>query len=236
VTLAAHEGSAPALRVDECWNRIGSSGDGSCPRLPEQARCVNCPVFGQAAAALLDSPIDEADFVRATARAARGDVATPIAGDQSAAAQSVLVFRVADEWLGLPVEVLLQIDMPRPIHPLPHRRNGIVLGLMNVRGTLRVAASLGIMLNLDHSAAGRHAARARRPRTLVAEHRGEVAAFPVDEVEGVVRFAADARMPAPATLAQAAAAHARGVLRWRDTTAGLLDPDRLFDSLARSLR
>lgn len=236
MTLVTHAGSAHALRVDDCWNRIGSSGDGSCPRLPEHTRCVNCPVFGQAAAALLDSPIDEADFLRASASAAQDAAAAPMARDESAASHSVLVFRIADEWLALPVEVLLQIDMPRPVHPLPHRRNGIVLGLMNVRGRLTVAASLAIMLNLDLSAAGRHAARARRARTLVAEHRGDIAAFPVDEVEGVTRFAADAWMQAPATLAHAAAAHARGVLRWRDTTVGLLDPDRLFDSLARNLR
>jgi chemotaxis-related protein WspD len=30
--------------------------------------------------------------------------------------------------------------------------------------------------------------------------------------------------------------HARGVLPWRETTIGLLDVDRLFDSIARSLR
>ena len=34
----------------------------------------------------------------------------------------------------------------------------------------------------------------------------------------------------------AATAHARGVLAWRETTIGLLDADRLFDSIARSLR
>jgi chemotaxis-related protein WspD len=58
----------------------------------------------------------------------------------------------------------------------------------------------------------------------------------VDEVEGVLRFAATALMPVPTTLAHATASHARGVLAWRDTTIGLLDTDRVFDSLAGSLR
>jgi chemotaxis-related protein WspD len=51
-----------------------------------------------------------------------------------------------------------------------------------------------------------------------------------------LRFAATALMPVPTTLAHATASHARGVLAWRDTTIGLLDTDRVFDSLAGSLR
>ena len=42
--------------------------------------------------------------------------------------------------------------------------------------------------------------------------------------------------PVPATLAHATASHARGVLAWRERTIGLLDPERLFDAIARSLR
>lgn len=71
---------------------------------------------------------------------------------------------------------------------------------------------------------------------LVAAHRGEPAAFPVDEVEGMLRFPASALLPVPSTLTHATALHARGVLAWRETTIGLLDADRLFDSIARSLR
>lgn len=234
--LDVPDGNALAQCVDDCWNRIGTFGDGSCPRLPEHARCVNCPVFGQAAAALLDRPLDEADSARMPGDGAREGVTALTARDESAATHTVLAFRVIDEWLALPVAALRLVDMPRPVHPLPHRRNGGVLGLVNVRGTLTIAASLASMLSLDLGAMGRHASRTRRARTLVAEHGGETAAFPVDEVEGVIRFAADALMPAPATLTHSAAAHTQGILPWRDTAIGLLDLDRLFDSLARSLR
>ncbi|KWE50440.1 chemotaxis protein CheW [Burkholderia ubonensis] len=241
---AAHDDRAPARRIDDCWNRIGTRGDGSCPRLAAHARCLNCPVFAQAAATLLDRPLSDADFAEA-ARTAHGahdtHQAPPDArADDANAPQTALAFRIADEWLGLPVPALRQIDGPRPIHPLPHRRNGVVLGLVNVRGTLTIAASLGALLGLDlgleHDAAGRHASRHAQARLLVVEHRGDTVALPVDEVEGVLRFAASALLPAPTTLAHAAAMHTRGLLAWRDTTLGLLDADRVFDSLARSLR
>ncbi|KVK81655.1 chemotaxis protein CheW [Burkholderia ubonensis] len=249
---AAHDDRAPARHIDDCWNRIGTRGDGTCPRLAAHARCLNCPVFAQAAATLLDRPLSDADFAEAarTAHEAHeahdahdAHKAPPDAlADDANAQQTALAFRIADEWLGLPVPALRQIDGPRPIHPLPHRRNGVVLGLVNVRGTLTIAASLGALLGLDlsldleHDAAGRHASRHAHARLLVVEHRGDTVALPVDEVEGVLRFAASALLPAPTTLAHAATMHTRGLLAWRDTTLGLLDADRVFDSLARSLR
>ncbi|KWB86875.1 chemotaxis protein CheW [Burkholderia ubonensis] len=241
---AAHDDRAPARRIDDCWNRIGTRGDGTCPRLAAHARCLNCPVFAQAAATLLDRPLSDADFAEAarTAHEAHDTHQAPpdARADDANAPQTALAFRIADEWLGLPVPALRQIDGPRPIHPLPHRRNGVVLGLVNVRGTLTIAASLGALLGLDlgleHDAAGRHASRHAHARLLVVEHRGNTVALPVDEVEGVLRFAASALLPAPTTLAHAATMHTRGLLAWRDTTLGLLDADRVFDSLARSLR
>ncbi|KVC87509.1 chemotaxis protein CheW [Burkholderia ubonensis] len=241
---AAHDDRAPARHIDDCWNRIGTRGDGTCPRLAAHARCLNCPVFAQAAATLLDRPLSDADFAEAarTAHEAHDTHKAPpdARADDANAPQTALAFRIADEWLGLPVPALRQIDGPRPIHPLPHRRNGVVLGLVNVRGTLTIAASLGALLGLDlgleHDAAGRHASRHAHTRLLVVEHRGDTVALPVDEVEGVLRFAASALLPAPTTLAHAATMHTRGLLAWRDTTLGLLDADRVFDSLARSLR
>jgi chemotaxis-related protein WspD len=243
----AVENASAMTLVDDCWNRIGTRGDGSCPKLVEHTRCRNCPVFEQSAARLLDRPLSDADLAEAAqiAGAAPGALrrdnvagASVDAGSvaESAATQSALVFRIADEWLALPTAALRQIDDIRPIHSLPHRRNRVVLGLVNIRGALTVAASLGELLNLDRTGDGKHATRKSYARMLVVAHRGEPVALPVDDVEGVMRFAPDSLMPVPTTLAHASASHARGILAWRDRTIGLLDTDRVFDSLARSLR
>lgn len=243
----AIETTSTLIFVDDCWNRIGTRGDSSCPKLAEHFRCLNCPVFAQAAARLLDRPLSDADLAESAARSAAvtpqalsHEQATPKPEASEAqndpASHSALVFRIADEWLALPSAALRQVDDIRPIHSLPHRRNRVVLGLVNIRGALTVAASLGELLHLDRAAGGKYAARNSYARMLVAAHRGEPVAFPVDEVEGVVRFAASALLPVPTTLAHASASHARGVLVWRERNVGLLDTDRLFESLARSLR
>lgn len=254
MTSVAADPTSATVLVDDCWNRIGSrGGDNSCPRLAQYARCLNCPVFERGAALLLDRPVSDdgalldepgmPDLARTEAGAAyaaareraRASTEGPLSDEDRATIQSALVFRIADEWLALPSAALRQVEEPRPVHSLPHRRNRVVLGLVNIRGTLTVAASLGELLNLDHSAT-RHAGRNAYARMLVAAHRNEPAVFPVDEVEGVVRFASSALMPVPPTLAQTTALHARGVLAWRGTTIGLLDTARVFESLARSLR
>lgn len=250
------DSASPAVAIDACWSRIGTLGDGSCTRLADCIRCLNCPVFEQAAALLRDRPLaldamedglaPEAPDARThggepadtppfalPGHAGRSDASH--AAGEATDTQSIVVFRIADEWLALPAASILQIDELRPIHPLPHRRNGVTLGLVNVRGSLTVAASLAGMLNIDRSATVKHASRNTRARMLIVEHHGDTSAFPVDEVEGVLRFAAPSLLPVPATLSHAAAVHTRGVLTWRGTTIGLLDTDHVFASLARSL-
>jgi chemotaxis-related protein WspD len=243
----AIENTDVVTRIDDCWNRIGTRGDGSCPKLAEHSRCLNCPVFEDAAARLLDRPVGDMELGQSAASVpnalsrepASAALNEPVAVETSAnsgATQSALVFRIAEEWLGLPTAALRQVDDMRPIHSLPHRRNRVVLGLVNIRGALTVAASLGELLHLDRTVSGKYESSNGYARMLVAAHRGEPVAFPVDEVEGVVRFPANSLLPVPTTLAHASASHARGVLAWRDRTIGLLDTDRVFESLARSLR
>ena len=120
----------------------------------------------------------------------------------------------------------------RAIHSLPHRRGGIVLGLVNVRGVLRACVSLARVLGLDDEP---DAGAADTRRLLVARERGEPVAFPVDEVHGTHRYAPHELQPRPATVALAAASFTRAVLPWRGGFVGLLDEQALFHTIDRSL-
>jgi chemotaxis-related protein WspD len=219
--------------VDDCWNRIGTRGDSSCPRLEQHLRCLNCPVFAQAAARMLERPADLA----APAPLADPGVAGTRSGEEHGAAkrEGSLVFRVGAEWLALPATVLQHVGEARPIHSLPHRQSAVVLGMVNVRGVLTLAASLAALLHIE---AARESAGARpgRPRLLVAQRHGETTAFPVDDVEGVAHISQEALLPPPATLAQGSGRHVRGVLNWRGRSVGVLDVEALFEALARSVR
>jgi len=73
------------------------------------------------------------DLAQATRHAAR---AKPVV---AAGTQSLVVFRVGAEWLALPTAIIREIAGARPIHALPHRRDGVVLGLANIRDRLAQA-------------------------------------------------------------------------------------------------
>jgi chemotaxis-related protein WspD len=222
--------AATAAPPEMCWKIIGTLGDNSCPRLETCVRCLNCPVFEDAAARMLDRP---APLTHALAPPAAAPVRAQ--AGQQARNDGSLVFRVGAEWLALPAAVLRQVDEARTIHTLPHRRSAAVLGVVNVRGVLTLAASLAALLRIEPAApAGQQ--RAATPRLLVTEWAGATTAFPVDHVEGVANFGTHELLPAPATLAQSAARHVRGVTSWRDRSVGVLDADALFEALARSLR
>ncbi|MBY4711938.1 chemotaxis protein CheW [Burkholderia cepacia] len=223
------------IDVDDCWNRIGTRGDRTCERLNECLRCLNCPVYAYHAAKLLERPLDAAEMADATRRMSAAGA--PHVRDADADTRhAALAFRVADEWLALPIGVLRGIAGTRPIHSLPHRRNSAVRGVVNIRGTLRIAISIGALLGLDAGKGGKGRDDGRFTRLLVAAHQGEPVVFPVDEVEGVLRFGASDWVPVPATVGRASAGLSRGVLSWRGKSVGLLDDDRLFDAVTRSMR
>ncbi|HXZ07889.1 MAG TPA: chemotaxis protein CheW, partial [Paraburkholderia sp.] len=130
-----------------------------------------------------------------------------------------------------------RIVQTRPIHSLPHRQHRAVLGVVNVQGELLVCLSLAHLLGFEPDAAARGEAEGRRdqPRFLVLARGEEQAVLPVDQVDGVHRFAMASFAPPPATLSQTAASHTRAVAAWRGLTVGLLDADTLFDTMNRSL-
>ncbi|EOH6077535.1 chemotaxis protein CheW [Burkholderia cenocepacia] len=232
---AAAAADDATLDVDDCWNRIGTRGDRSCERLNDCLRCLNCSVYASNAAKLLERPLDVAEMTDVTRRMSAFGTAHA-SDDDGVARHAALAFRVADEWLALPIGVLREIAGTRPIHSLPHRRNSAVRGVVNIRGTLRIAISIGALLGLDAGKAGSGSDDGRFTRLLVAAHQGEPVVFPVDEVEGVLRFGASDWVPVPATVGRASAGLSRGVLSWRGKSVGLLDDDRLFDAVTRSMR
>ena len=227
--------ATPALDVvvDDCWNRIGVRGDNSCPKLKEYFRCLNCPTFAAAASALLDRPVSAAGTRTPgdaqLQEAAGKDALRRGRGDATA---SMLVFRVGEEWLGLPTTTIVEVIEARAIHSLPHQANPAVLGLTNIRGALKICVSLGRMLGIGAvGAADMHAGQ----RLLVVAHEEQILAFPVNEVSGVHAYAADAAQLPPSTVAQTGSAYTQAVIGWRNKKVGLLDGGLLFYALNRSL-
>ncbi len=214
--------------VYACWNEIGVHGDGSCPELRKHIRCRNCPVYSGAGIKLLDRPLPP-DY--------RQDWSEHFATDKKLPAPSrasVILFRISNEWLALPTQAFHEIADRRPVHSLPHRRQGIILGLANIRGELLICFSLGHMLHLDDLPALPEL-RTSYERLLVADWHGKRLVFPVDEVRGIHRYQQEELKAPPATLARASLSYTQSILYWEDNAVGVLDPEVLFTTLNRSV-
>jgi chemotaxis-related protein WspD len=216
--------------IDDCWNRIGVQGDGTCPQLKQHVHCNRCPVHAAAALALLDREAPPDYLAECTRHMAQAPKAGPADVD------SAVVFRIGAEWLALPTPVFLEVAALPAIHSLPGRRGGIVQGVANVRGELLVCVLLGSMLGLTHAAETGHARqRAALRRLVVIGLDGQRLGFAVDEMHGIARFDPGTLKEVPATVARATAPYARAILPWHAHTVGLLDEQLLFYTLHRSL-
>ena len=214
--------------IQDCWNKIGTAGDGSCTELETVVHCRNCAVFSEASNRLLER-LPSAEYQRElTEHFAEPKVEKPLGK------LPLIVFRIGAEWLALPAPVLQQVSEFRFIHSLPHRRQSVVLGLANVRGELLVCVSIGRLLGLEQDVHKGKTGTARS-RLLVINRDGSRLAFPVDEVGGIERFQQDELRQVPATVAKSAATFARGVLSWRGKSVGCLDEELLFTALNRNL-
>ena len=225
--LEAPDAELPA-EVHDCWNIIGVEGNGSCAELRKFVHCRNCPVYSAASLQLLDRPLTPEYRRQWTEHFAREKKLT------EPARLTVILFRVASEWLALPARAFQEVAERRPIHSLPHRRRNVVLGLANVRGELLICVSLTQLLGLEPENAHPRQ-RAQRDRLLVANWNNSRFVFPVDEVFGLHRFQPGEIREAPATVAHSTHSHTQGVFTWRERTVGMLDADALFAALNRNL-
>lgn len=229
-TTPAPAGSCPygELQQAACWNEAGVYGNGSCPELSRLVHCRNCPVYSAAGAQLLNRPLPPGY---------RHEWTRHFTIEKKAlepAKTSGVIFRLRAEWLALPTQAFQEVAERRPIHSLPHRRRGLVLGLANVRGELLVCVSLGGLLALDPASLV-PTPRSAYHRLLVVNWEGNRLAFPVDDVHGPHRFHLQELKAPPATLAKSRPAFTRGVFYWQERAVGLLDAELLFTTLNRSL-
>jgi chemotaxis-related protein WspD len=206
----------------DCWNRIGISGDRSCPELVKHIHCRNCPVFADAANRFFDRPAPSgylADWAKL--------LAAPFKPAESKDL-SLLIFRLRDEWLALLTEVVVEVTNPRPVHRIPHRSSDTLIGMVNLRGQLQLQVSLHGLIGVSPAETPLPAGK---PRLVVIKRGGHTWAFEADDVHGVYRFARGRLQTVPSTLANPANSFSQAVISWQGKSVGFLDDERVFDSL-----
>ena len=215
----------------DCWNHIGVSGDGTCLELAQVVHCRNCPVYAAGGRSLLERepPVEYLhEWTQALAEEKDEDTA--------ADTLSVLIFRLGSEWLALPTHVCQEMAEMRPIHTLPHRSGPVLLGLVNIRGVIRLCVSLGELLGLEPADdAGRKTNHQNQACLVVIARDSDHWVILVDELYGIQRFPLSAIRDAPVTVAKATPRLTRGVIDWQNKGVGYLDDAQLFLALRKDV-
>jgi chemotaxis-related protein WspD len=218
------------MSLDDCWRRIGVAGDRSCAELEGLVHCRNCGVYAGAARRNLQRTV-EPDYREAWARELARPEPAPTPRDAAA-----MAFRIGAEWLAVPVALASTVAPPAPVHRLPHRGLGALLGVVNVGGRVLPAVSLALLLGIDTAGVPAPAGRHAFERLLVLELSGLRVAAPVAEMHGILRHASGAMRAPAATLGHLPSPLLAGVIGDGDFEAGLLDAARLEQAIVGVLR
>lgn len=219
--------------IDDCWNRIGVWRRGAevCPRLAEVIHCRNCAHYSDSGRQILERAIPDGY---------REEWTRLLAQHKSRAqpnTESIVIFRLGDEWLAIPSRIVSEITSAKPIRRLPHTRRNVVKGLVNMRGELQICISLGGLLDLDKGEQPRRFGSVGIADRMILIGDGDNHyVFPVTEVHGLHRHHPGELQQVPATVGKAKATYTRGVLAWNGQHVACLDAELLFHSLGKNLR
>lgn len=221
----------PEFTINDCWNRIGVWGTEQprCPELDKLIHCNNCPVYSDAGRNLLNREAEQA-YIDEWSH----NLSTP-RDDISKTLKSVLVFRLGDEWFALPSSIIREITYCDKHHSLPHRKNPVLRGLVNVRGDLLLSFSLGYLFKLQKSEKVNTANKAIHERYIVITDGEEDYTFPVSEVNDILRYDPELLEKTPSTISKASASFVHGIIKHNDINIGILDSDLVLTALHRNI-
>ena len=146
-----------------------------------------------------------------------------------------ILFRIGQEWLAFPAIYLHEVTNNKVVHKIPHQRNTMFKGLVNLRGQLRICISLGHLLEIKESAVPSKTHGLNYKRMISIGRDGSQWIFPVDEVSGVYHFNLDHMKYVPVTVVKSKVNFLKGVILHEGMNIGYIDEELLFASLQRSL-
>ena len=221
---------------ENCWKRIGVWGEEerlSCPELVRVIHCRNCEVFTQAGRTLLERDLPK-DYKHEWTEVLASKKEEELLGTIS-----VVIFRLEREWLALSTQLFEEIidvgQVQNLLHTIPHRKNPVLMGVINVHGEIWLCVSLKDLLKLE-SVCQQEDRNALYKRMMVIQGEGEQWVFPVDEIQGIYRVHPKIFQNVPVTVAKAKTTFTKEIFEWKQHQVALLDEERILYSLARSVK
>ncbi len=222
--------------MENCWKHIGVWGQDerlTCPELARVIHCRNCEVFTRAGRTLFERAIPQGYKETWT------DVLALEKEEELPGTVSVVIFRIEGEWLALSTHVFEEIinveQMDSVVHHVPHRKNPVLIGVINVHGEIWLCVSLQELLGLEHF----HRQEKENmlyKRMMVIQKDGERWVFPVDEIHGIYRIHPNTFQNVPVTIAKSKSTFTKSIFQWDKKQVAFLDDDMLLHNLGKSVK
>jgi chemotaxis-related protein WspD len=217
------------FEFDDCWNQIGvwSRAQNRCGKLEQYIHCQNCPVYAVTGKHLLEREMPENYLAECT------DNFSTSKEELDHNLVSAIIFRIGDEYYALPTLILSEITAMSPIHSIPHRKNRVFRGIINIRGELLFCFSLGSLFELTRGKfVAQHELQACE-RLIILKHNDDRYSFPVSEIVGIHKYNPENMGTAPSTLSDGDSCYINGVIDIEGKHVGCLDSDLLIRALDR---
>lgn len=186
-----------STQVEDCWRTVGvwSHAEEKCAELQQYIHCRNCPVFSKIGHSVFEKSAPSGYLSQW-----RKEISAQVEDDHTRP-NSVLVFRVGNEWFALKAGVLSEIANEREIHRIPQNLNSFISGIVNINGEIKICYSLSELLGLKEYKINSESQSNHSPKRLVVIEFGEMQyVFLVDEVKGLHWYNDADVLPVPSIL------------------------------------
>lgn len=146
---------------------------------------------------------------------------------------SVVVFRLGQEWLALQTACFKEIVEEKLIHRLPHQKNPILLGVVNLNGELQPCLSLSVFLGIKDSLGRSKKHLYHKNRMVAAMQEKNLWVFPVDEIDGIYLWDPKLIENVPVNISKSKMNYLKGIVNYDNRSVGILDEGLLFYSFSR---
>lgn len=221
----------PLSKTKNCWNTIGvwSENLPTCEKLREVIHCRNCNEYIRIGRDVFEKEIPENYISQWTREYAEHQLR------KRSKTESVIIFRIANEWLGFPTKYFDEIVESKKIQRVPHYSGKVLLGIINVRGQIRLCFSLRKILGVTKEIDSNQVAGNAIQRNIVVQFEEDSYVFPVDEIQGVYRYEKQEMQAIPTAVNAGISESVDGILRLADKHVSCLNPYRIQGLIEASL-
>lgn len=216
------------LNIVDCWNQTGvwRKNEEICPRLASVIHCRNCDTYIKSGLTLLDRGLPNGYTTENTAIYKREKIG------QSEKLFSCIIFRTGAEWYAIKSSILSEICETSEVHSIPHNRQEIIAGLVNIRGEIEICVSFNALCATQNSPK----ASRNKSRMIILNLDSGKYAYQADEVLGIYKIQESAIQHTPSSISATGTHLIEGVFDFKDTHIGLINPllmnQRLMEVLA----